>query len=81
MYIVVKKHMITQVLIQAVSYLFSHWLTHCEDRANHHSPLLLKRLKDLIAVHGKTTSELQDITCHMVSHSVPFYQMQVNAPT
>jgi len=32
-----------------------------------------------IALHGNPTSELQDVTCHMGSHSVTCHLTQVNA--
>jgi len=33
-----------------------------------------------IALHGNPISELQDVTCHMGSHSVTCHPTQVNAP-
>jgi len=37
-------------------------------------------IKTDIALHGNPISELQDVTCHMRSHSVTCHPTQVNAP-
>jgi len=39
-----------------------------------------KKGKADIALPGNPISELQDVTCHMGSHSVTFHPTQVNAP-
>jgi len=42
--------------------------------------LKVKKAKADIAPHGNPTSELQDVTCHMGSHSVTCHPTQVNVP-
>jgi len=34
----------------------------------------------IIALHGKPSSELRDVTCHIGSHSVTCHLTQVNVP-
>ena len=38
------------------------------------------KVKADIALHGNPISELRDVTCRMVSHSVTCHPTQVNAP-
>ena len=38
------------------------------------------KVKADIALRGNPISELQDVTCHMGSHSITCYPTQVNAP-
>ena len=35
---------------------------------------------DIALPRGNPTSELRDVTCHMISHSVTYHPKQVNAP-
>jgi len=61
-------------IVSIVKYMLSH--------GEYEVPLILLKVKGLSDIANHVyTSKLQDVTCHMRSHSVTCHPTQVNVPT